>query len=140
MACTKFDKTIDTGKYITITFPAREGGKLFIRLTKTFGPLFSSIKMDDVMSSEINLAMFIEKLDDDGVIGLIMDLLRYTKRNGTDITEEVFDEDFSGKYEELLSVVLWIIQVNNFFGKGDRIGKLTTAKTNTESPSESVTN
>jgi hypothetical protein len=145
MACNTVTETIDGVKYVTIQFPARQGAKILVRLTKVFGPIFKSFDVDNVTNTEVDIAAFIEKLDDDSFVQLILDLLMYTKRNGVDITDMTLDTEFAGEYLQMLKVIWFVIRANNFLGKGD-IGKMVTKyfpgmqKTSTESPIEPTQN
>jgi hypothetical protein len=142
MACNLHNTTIDDVKYVTVSFPARTGAKISVRIIKTFGSVFTKVGKS-IEETEIDIAGFLEKLDDDKVIDLIIELLTYTKRNGKDID---FDIDFAEEYLHLLKVCVWVISVNGFFGKGDILSTLanlikkTKEKETTTTTQESPTN
>ena len=118
MALKEIDKTIDGVKYKTVQFPTSEGIKITVRLTKVFGPVFDAIGSDKKKEMTFNASVFTEKLSDAEVLSLIKDLLQETYRNGTRITQDSFDIDFAGEYGHLYQVVLFVVDANNFFGKG----------------------
>lgn len=126
MACDTKNIDIDGVKIYTVQFPAEQGAKLIVKLTKTFGSLFSklSANIDEI---EIDISKFVEKLSEDYVIALIKELLAYTKihfPNEKQPRDIDFDIDFAGEYLLLLKTCIWVVQANHFFGKGDILNGL----------------
>jgi hypothetical protein len=119
MACLELDKEIDTVKYKTVQFPARSGLAIKTRLVKFIGPILDGFGKDVGGDMSISLSIFTSKLDDATFVQLILDLLTRTYRNGKMISPESFDIDFAGEYIHLYKVVIFVIESNCFFGKGN---------------------
>ncbi len=133
-------KTIDGAEYSVTQFPARRGLGLKLRLIKLIGPALAEAAgalnpangTNSLMDSEIDpwiigraVSSLVEGLDND-TGELILDLLAMTRKNGRELSGEVFDLEFAGDYLTLYKVLGFVIQVNGFFGKGG-IGTLTAA-------------
>ena len=140
------------GLKITVTqFPARTGFKMQAKLAKIFGPalgeLVSGVKGKTgkgLTEAEIDLSKFsgavrtlFEKIDEESALVLIFELLQFTRINGEEVTEEIFDDTFPGKYATLYKILYFVVEVNygSFFGQGG-IGKaLRVLKTQQQSVS-----
>ncbi len=118
MGCKEIDKDIDGIKYKTVQFPASSGITLTVRITKQFGPIFDAIGSDKDNEIDFKASAFTEKLSAPDFLQLIKDLLCNTYRNGSLITSDTFETDFAGEYVHLYKVLLFVIDSNNFFGKG----------------------
>ena len=133
-------KTIDGAEYGVTQFPARRGLALKLKLIKLIGPAlaeaagalsgnsgtgsFQDTEMDPWFIGKA-VSSLVEGLGED-TGELILDLLSMTRKNGKELTGEVFDQEFAGDYLTLYKVLAFVIQVNGFFGKGG-IGTLTAA-------------
>jgi hypothetical protein len=119
MACKEVKETIDGVEYFTTQFPARFGLQIYTKLLAVFGTLLDSINSNELEMSNVNIRAFVDKLSEIGTIDLIIKTLSYTKKNGKDIDESSFDDDFAGEYLHLLKVVWFVVKANNFLGKGN---------------------
>lgn len=147
MACNTETVQIDGKEYIITQFPSRIGLSLEIRLLKLLGPALDKIGVDDPTHSELNFSLFAEKLDDQNVINILLEMLLYARikkspKDIVEITPEVFDTEFAGEYVTLGKLVFEIVRVNRFFGKGDILKRLKMLfkKIDTISPPELPTN
>ncbi|MCK4522417.1 MAG: hypothetical protein KAU20_07630 [Nanoarchaeota archaeon] len=148
MAIETKDREIEGHKYMVTQFPARIGLGLKTRLSKLVIPVLipligsegkgvtlSNITETDIDPSLISKAVeiIISQLDSVEIVDLVMKLMNGVRRDGVEITAEVFDTEFAGEYITLYKVLFFVIQTNNFFGKGG-IGQLVSqAKNLTES-------
>jgi hypothetical protein len=117
----KKEKEIDGHSYLVHQFPARQGLAIKISLIKLVGPAIASLvdNKEGISSETMQRAVseLTSKLDS-STVPLLFSLLQFTRRDGKEITEQSFDQDFAGEYESLYKVVWFVIETNAFFGKG----------------------
>lgn len=139
------NKVIEGREYSVTQFPARRGFALKARLAKLLGPavaeLFSAVKGGDaesLMSADIDMAIvggairrLLEGVDESNMLELVLSLLSMTRVDGKEITEQVFDMEFAGKFSELYKVLAFVVEVNygDFFGSNG-IGRALVGKLN----------
>ena len=132
------DREIDEHKYTVTSFGAGEGVKIKALLMKYLGPsVFSMLALggneksffetdiDPQIISTISDKLF-NKLDENQYLNFILRLLATTRRDGKEITYELFNMEFAGEYGSLYKVLFFVLEVNykeSFFGK-DGIGNL----------------
>jgi hypothetical protein len=137
------EKTILGQKYLCTQFTARRALKIKTKLFKLLGPSVSSFlgsaKGKDFLNSEINsdllsksVLLLIEKLDEDYVIDLILEILSSTRRNGREIDTALFDMEYAGNFNELFKAIVFVLEVNF----GDFLRGLLTGKSLMENPVE----
>lgn len=134
------DREIDGCKYTATQFPAREGLKVKAKLVKVIAPFllpllggksstslvnrnFSEVDIDPSLLSQA-IEIIIRELHEDDIVIFVLRLLSCTRKDGKEITPELFDLEFAGEYATLYKVLSFIIEINNFFGKGG-IGNLS---------------
>lgn len=131
------EKEIDGIKLACTAFPCLVGLGVKARLIKLLAPaLGKALKgidgdPTDIMKADIDMGvigeaitMLGEKLADESVTKLIMDLLSTTTIDGQQSTEAVFNFTFSQKYTSLYKALIFVIDTNRFFGErniGDMI-------------------
>ena len=116
MGCETVKKEISGKSFSTVQFPTKEGLKISARLVKFIGPIVDTVT--DTTSNRIAFSIFTEKLDDDNFVNLIIDILKYSYCGKDKIDETTFDGIFAGEYMMLYEVVLFVVEANNFLGKG----------------------
>lgn len=142
-------KDVEVGKirYRITQHPARRGIKLGTTMTRLAGPsvakLFGdgAVKMESLVAGKANdaiggaLTALLERIDEDGVVELFLEMVsetvRFAKDTGGEVQQydlsdvEVFDDVFSANYGELFSLLKEVVKVNlaSFFVDG-RIGKV----------------
>jgi len=133
-------------RYRCTTLPARKGLRLGTRIVRIVAPSLGILAGEGQQSVATLLTgkgsgiigqaieALVSRLDEDGVLDLVKDLLECTVRFGPDETGkpqqenledgDVFDEVYAGNYEEMLEALRFAFEVNLpvFFGKG-RIGQ-----------------
>lgn len=134
-------KVIDDVKFDVTMFPGLYGLKIKGRLLKIIGPAFGQAFKSlqsgktSILDSDIDfgvvgdaISKLCERLDDPAVIQLIKDLLSSTKVDGQDANNDaVLNFKFAGKYTTLYKGLLFVVEVNRFFGVrniGDAIDSL----------------
>jgi len=127
-------KTID-GHEITVTqYTAREGLAIFTKLGKLLSPALNELyKVDDLTKIDTEgagnilpaLSVVLNGLSETEFTPFILRILRSTFIDKKNVTEEIFDMEFAGKYTLLFKVVGFALEVNfkDFFGAGG-IGSL----------------
>jgi len=130
--------TIENRKIVVTTFPAREGLRVKTKLVKLAAPSIFSLMgavdtssaaakdptKDSIGSRDVDMSVvgdsiqgLMDRLGEEEIIKLIFEMLRYTKLDGKDIDEELFDVEFAGEYVLLYKILQFVIEVNHFFGK-----------------------
>jgi len=130
------EKIIEGAKYYVSQFPARRALKLQTRLVKLLAPsLFATLgsakSMDilDVDLSDLSIGkaveMLVNRLDENDLENLVLELLCMTRREGKEITPQHFDMVYAGNFNELFKALFFVLEVNfaSFFQAID-IGKL----------------
>lgn len=138
----RFKKEIDGAIYQGTTLPARKGISVGARLVKMLAPAAGGLKsaadLDGNSSGHLGaaIAALVERIEDDKVLRLILDMLEGMVRIG--VVEEdgervqlspsdplEFDVIYNSNYEELVKVLGYVVEVNlpGFFGKSN-IGKV----------------
>jgi len=122
-------KVIDGTEYTVTQFPARVGTRLKFKLAKKLLPGLSTTKLN--LDSDVNIQVILswiggalDNMDPDEAVNLIMEMLASTRRGthsgqgGVEITPEIFDLEYAGKYLELYKVLAYVLEVNygDFFG------------------------
>ena len=135
MALKEFDKEIEGVKFKTIKHPTTTGITLTTRILKFIAPAIGKmeIKGQALDSFAIELGSIFMQLGFDEANTLFKDLLSRTFADGKIIDTLQYDEIFAGEYEMLYKVVIWVIESNNFFGKGS-IGDLLNMIKKTSTP------
>jgi hypothetical protein len=131
---------IDKFKVKVTQWPARKAFKQKLKLIKIFGPslaeIFSGYKSrksdsqeesSEIDMSKVGLAirMLFEKLNEDEMLSLILELFSSTRINDRELTESEFDMIFAGKIFSVYKIIGFVLEVNfgSFFEKGG-IGKM----------------
>lgn len=150
-------KTIEGKKFIVAVFPGLQGLRIKGRLVKLIGPALGGVaagltivKGKTVMESDVKISKpeaigkaimgLTDRLDDESVIQLIMDLVAFTQIDGRPIDEAVFNLEFAGNYMVLYQVLFFVIETNRFFGKGNignMLGRLEQRTANIPENSQS---
>lgn len=132
------DKEIDGFKVTVTQWPARKAFKKKLKLARLLGPSFAEILSGwkssktseeniSIDSSEIDLSkvgsaiqMLFDKMDEDEMLDLILELFSSTRIDGKELTNEEFDLIFAGKTVTVYKVIGFVLEVNfgSFFGKG----------------------
>jgi len=131
-------KNIDGFEVSVTVFPGLHGLKIKGKLLRFLGPALgkavSAIKqnksgLSNVLDSEIDfgaigeaVAALVENIDDN-IINLFLELLSNTSIDNQDVKKEVIDVKFAAKYFSLYKILLYVIEVNCFFGQRN-IGEL----------------
>jgi len=131
-------KNIDGFEVSVTVFPGIHGLKIKGKLLRFLGPALgkavSAIKqnksgLSNVLDSEIDfgaigeaVAALVENIDDN-IINLFLELLANTSIDNQDVKKEVIDVKFAAKYFSLYKILLYVIEVNCFFGQRN-IGEL----------------
>jgi hypothetical protein len=131
----------------TTQFMGFRGLILQSKITKLMTPLISilkgietpslkGIKKSNILFDTNDLVNHLCKnLDDNIIIDLIKELVASTTIDNKDLSNsDIFDIIFAGNYDLLFKTIRFIIDTNNFFGKGG-IGKIIT-KINSMLPEE----
>ncbi len=117
------DREIDGIKWTVTQFPATEGFKILVKVTKIIGPLIATtVGKTESLSSLMD--MDTKNLNLDGAITLLLDsltesetnifikrLMAHTIVNGVSVVD-TFDITFQGKYATLFKVLKFIMEVN----------------------------
>jgi hypothetical protein len=122
------EKVIEGAKYYVSQFPARRALKLKTRLVKLLAPsLFTMAgKGGNILDAELGsdsigkaVNMLVERLDENDLENLIMELLCMTRREGKEITPQYFDMVYAGNFQELYEALYFVLEVNfgSFFTK-----------------------
>jgi hypothetical protein len=124
-------RTIKDAEYTTTTFPGRPGFKVRTRLLNLLGPALSGI--DDLAGDKAAqmaavaraLGALLTGMEAEKTLQLILDLFRHTTRKDPESgnveaisKDPVFDRVYAANYGEMLSVAMFVIDINNFFGEG----------------------
>jgi hypothetical protein len=111
------EKTINGVTYMVTQFPARRALKIQAKLIKLLAPLFFA--KDDLLDKEVNdpkvmraASGLLDRLDEDYVVNLVMELLVSTRREGKEITDGVFDTVYAGNFGELFDALVFVMEVN----------------------------
>ena len=126
-------KTIDDYEYTFRQLNARKSVKLFARIVKIIGPSLGygleGQDLKNVMDKPLNYGSMIEKLceriDEDAIMSIIMELLDQTTCKGIGEVTKAFDEHFGGQINHLMKVIVeaFKVEYGNFLaGKLGRIG------------------
>lgn len=129
------EKEIDGATYAVTQFPGRKALTLKVRLLSVVGPsLLSTIGAVKGGTGEVEIdslggaaQKLVDNLSKEGAVNLVMELLSSTRRDGHEITPQLFDMEFAGKLDTVWKVVWWVLEVNygSFFaGKGIGIGSI----------------
>lgn len=111
-------KTTEIGgnTYAVTLFTTSTSIKLLRRLVKVLGPslaaLFegtSEFSLDDSGPITKAMSLLSDNIDKDDVVELLKDLVKNTRRNGSEIN---FDIDFRGKLTELFQLSVFIVKEN----------------------------
>ena len=140
----KTEETTIDGVKVTVTqFPARLGLKIKVKLMKLAAPAIATATgaLKGGLDAEIDSVVLgaavkelVSNLDQDVIVDFIItELLQSTRLNDKELTEEVFDMEFSGNYSLLYKVIGYVLKVNysDFFGKSG-IGLLASRFLKTE--------
>lgn len=117
------EKIIEGAKYYVSQFPARRALKLKTKLIKLLAPsLFTAAgnyKGGNILDADLGsdtlgkaVSMLVERLDENDLESLIMELLCMTRREGKEITEQYFDMVYAGNFSELYKALYFILEVN----------------------------
>lgn len=117
------EKIIEGAKYYVSQFPARRALKIKTRLIKLLAPsLFSTVSganSKNILDAEINtdsigkaVELLVNRLEENELENLIMELLCMTRRDGKEITPQLFDTIYAGNFYELYQALYFIIEVN----------------------------
>lgn len=122
----------DSHEYMVTQFPARKGLRIQTNLAKTLAPVISGLKMSvgggSLLDADLSLDgsqmvnTILEHIDDAKVLALVLGLLEMTRRDGAEITEQVFDTAYCANYGELVAALNFVIEANSFFGIGPKGG------------------
>lgn len=133
------ERIVNGAKYYVSQFPARRALKLQIKLIKLLAPsLFTSLDgyKGNILDADIgNLSfgraaeMLVNRLDEHDLENLIMELFSMTRREGKEITPQLFDLVYAGNFGELFQAIAFVLEVNfaSFFQQIG-IGKLNLNK------------
>jgi hypothetical protein len=134
------EKEID-GRMIMVTqFPGRRALSHKTRLIKLLGPavaqLFTEDKIDltkDISSLSKVIDKLSSTLDENDFVRFVLDLLKCTRLDGKEITEAVFDDEFSGDLLLMYKILWYTLEVNygNFFAHSG-IGKILSTMPRTQ--------
>lgn len=124
------ERSIGGHSYRVTQFPGRMGLRLQVRLVKLLGPAVGTLAADgNVMDAQIDggmigkaVGLLADRLEEDAVEKLVVELLSGTRRDGGELGGAQIDLAFAGHYGELLQVLAFVIEVNY----GDFLGALTT--------------
>jgi hypothetical protein len=120
------EKTINGVTYMVTQFPARRALRLQTKLVKLLAPSVSALAgganlsdVKNVMDAKIGgeviskaVTTLVERLDEDYVVNLIMELLASTRREGKEISEAQFDMIYAGNFKELFQALYFVVEVN----------------------------
>jgi hypothetical protein len=125
------ERTIDGRKVMVTQFPARKGLQYLTRLTKLVGPALGSLAkgfsptagIDSTLakiSIDVAITALVERLDENETVDLVLLLLAFTRLDGKEIGEEMFDIEFAGNYLLMSKILGFVLEVNyaSFFGEG----------------------
>jgi hypothetical protein len=131
-------KNIDGFDVQVTVFPGLYGLKIKGKLLRFVGPALgkavSAIKqnksgLSNILDADIDFGAIGEAVAalvsniDDNIINLFLELLSNTSVDGQDVKKETIDLKFAAKYTSLYKVLLYVIEVNCFFGQRN-IGEL----------------
>lgn len=107
---TKYE-VIDGANWAVNPFPAKQGGKILVRLFKVLGQSFSVILEAGDVEGGISRAidMLSENIDKDDVIELCALLVSATTKDGAKVN---FDNEFAARYDVLFKVVAFVVKAN----------------------------
>jgi hypothetical protein len=126
----EFFKEIEGVKYRTLLFPWSSGMNVKSRLVKFLGPAIDTITTTGKDGGfHLDASKFTDRLSGQDVSSLIVEVLQYTYSEKERVSKEYLDNTFSGDYLNVYKLVLWVVEVNGFFGKGDILGILKKAVT-----------
>jgi len=124
------EKRIDGANYSVTQMTARKALRMKAKLMKIFGASLAQIFLpsnekpisgmsfskDEAVKALQSLAI---GLDDETFEMLIVDLLRYVRKDGVELTEQIIDMEFAGDLAILFKVVWFVLEVNfsSFFGE-----------------------
>lgn len=133
-------KIIDDSEYTVSQFTGREAFKIKLKLVKILAPIISSLisnfdaKGKPILDSEIDfskigesISSLMNTMSEDEMIDFILRMLKNTRKDNLEITEQIFDVCFAGNLTTIYKVIYFVIQVNypDFFQAGASIGNLT---------------
>lgn len=127
------EKQIDGHTYAVTQFPGRRAFKIKTAILLKLGPALA-VSLDGAVAkagADLNIASIASALEkitmsSDEFLDLVLELISQTRRDGKEITPEVFDLEFAGNLQTVYKVAAFVLEANfgNFFGSGG-IGKLT---------------
>lgn len=147
------EKEIDGLKVAVSEFPARFGFKMQTRLTMIFGPALGTLlsgleaKTGSALDGEFNLdklpgalESLFSRMNEDKAMDLVLEILKSTRIDGVEVTNQSFDLVFAGKYHTMYKVLWFVLEVNygGFFGEGgigEALKRLRTIPPKASSPS-----
>ncbi len=126
------EKQIDGHTYAVTQFPGRRAFKIKTAILLKLGPALAvSLAGAQGSGADLNIASIASALEkitmsSDEFLDLVLELISQTRRDGKEITPEVFDLEFAGNLQTVYKVAAFVLEANfgNFFGSGG-IGKLT---------------
>jgi hypothetical protein len=118
----KTEKAVIAGRtWETTVFPADIGLKLALEIANKLGPALAAavegiatLAAGGTTDSVITKAVekMVERLKPEETVELCRMLFSFTT---VDNRAVVFEEDFAGRYKDLIQVAAWVIRVNGFF-------------------------
>lgn len=142
--------------------PAVKGLRLKAKLIRIFGPALATLiggldeesksslvagkKDTSILDNDFDLSVLgdsieslFSKLNEDGFIELVFEILEFATVNDQGLSEDVFNATFAGAYEHLYKSIGVALKLNygSFFVKGG-IGKLMSLKTPSQPVSPST--
>jgi len=129
------DKTIDN-RVVTVTqFPGRRALFFKTRLIKLIGPSVTQLFTGKGLDLNIDLVIVAKALDklaenlkEDEYVKFVLELLQFTRLDGQEINDSVFDNEFAGNLLLMYKILWFTLEVNygSFFGQSG-IGKILSA-------------
>lgn len=117
------EKYISGVKYTSTQFPARRALKLKTKLIKILAPsVFTGIGaassqsiLDVSLDSPLlgkAVEMLVNRLDEDTMVNLVMEMLSSTRREGKELSDTHFDMVYAGNFAELYKALYFVLEVN----------------------------
>lgn len=115
------EKMIDGARFVVTKLPAMRGFRTLNRLMRALGPALAAAAGAAGGLMEMNLGqlgsaveLLFEKLSDDEQEHLTRELLYAASANGKPLfgAEGCFDDEFAGKHDTLLKLIVFAIEVN----------------------------
>ena len=131
------EKTIDGHNVMVTQFPGRRALLFKTRLIKLIGPSIAQMFTGEnpLDGKELDFSIIAKALDklaetlnEDEYVKFVLDLLQYSRFDGQEIKESVFDTEFAGNLLLMYKVLWFTLEVNygSFFGESG-IGKILSA-------------